>query len=242
VKSPKLINRAPLGVLFGIFLLLAAAPALAGGTWFKVAGGWSGMAMEDINEGDFRFFETSDGFDFPDLTNGFSLSFHAGYDLNRKFGLGFSWDHQYAKVKGDDQDVTGHLNLGANLFMTHLYWTPVRGEGFALGAAGGLGPILAHGNTHVQQGSIDYGESRIRGSDWAFEVMALADYRVSKMTVLQLTVGWRAATIDEFTSDNAPVHKENGERMALDYTGYIVKLGAKFQLGWEGDLANPNIQ
>jgi hypothetical protein len=238
LNSLKSTLWARLGGMTIILMLLAAGPALAEGSWFKIAGGWSGMAMDDVNNGDFAFYETTDGFDFPDLKSGFSLSFHAGFDVNRRFGLGFSWDHQYAKVNGNDQDIEGHLNLGANLFMGHGYWTPVRNEKIALGAAGGLGPILAHGETRVQQGSIDYGQSRIRGSDWAFEVMGVFDYRIKPGTVLQLTAGWRWAVIDDVKLDTAPVYKDNGERLELDYTGYIVKLGVKWQLGWDGNLKN----
>lgn len=233
------LKSTPWALLGGLVLLLAvilATPAFADGSWFKIAGGYSGMAMDDVNNGDFAFYETTEGFDFPDMDGGFSLSFHAGFDMNRKFGLGFSWDHQYAKVNGNDEDIEGHLNLGANLFMAHGYWTPVRNDKIALGAAGGLGPILAHGETRVQQGSIDYGQSKIRGSDWAFEVMGVFDYRIKPSTVLQLTVGWRSSVIDEIKLDSAPVYNDDGTRLALDYTGYILKLGVKWQLGWEGNL------
>jgi len=75
-----------------VLLLLTggAVQALAGG-WFKAAAGMSGMAMDDINNADFRFYDnTPDGYDFPDLDSGFSLSFHLGYDLSRDFSLGFS--------------------------------------------------------------------------------------------------------------------------------------------------------
>ena len=70
------------GLIRVLALTLAVVVLLAGtveqvraGSWFKVAGGVSGMAMDDINNADFRFYEPSEnGYDFPPLNSGFSLS------------------------------------------------------------------------------------------------------------------------------------------------------------------------
>jgi hypothetical protein len=226
-----------------VFLGYGSNPAAAGG-WFKAAGGVSGMAMDDINEGDFSFYdESTNGYDFPDLDSGFSLSFHLGYDLSPELALGFSWDNQYASVKGTDVDVTADLNLRANFFMTHLYWTPLRTGRWALGGAVGLGLAFPVGDVKVTgENNVNWGQGEITGSSGlALEAMGLAEFAVGGSTSLELTVGWRDATVDDFKVDNRPVLKEDGTPIALDYTGYIVKVGVKFMFGGDGNQDAPNI-
>ena len=221
-----------------VLVLLAggSTPAVAGG-WFKVAGGVSGMAMDDINEGDFSFYdESTNGYNFPALDSGFSLSFHLGYDLSPEFSLGFSWDNQYARVEGTDVDITADLNLDANFFMTHLYWTPLRTGRWVLGGGAGLGLVFPVGDVKVTgEDNVNWGEGDITGSSGlALEAMGLAEFAMGESTSLELTVGWRDATVDDFKVNNRPALKEDGTPIALDYTGYIVKLGFKFMFGSDG--------
>ncbi len=219
-----------------VFLVGGSTPAAAGG-WFKVAGGVSGMAMDDINEGDFSFYdESTNGYNFPALDSGFSLSFHFGYDISPELALGFSWDNQYARVEGTDVDITADLNLDANLFMTHLYWTPLRTGRWAIGGAAGLGLIFPVGDVKVTgENNVNWGQGEITGSSGlALEAMGLAEFAMGESTSLELTVGWRDATVDDFKVENRPVLKEDGTPIALDYTGYIVKLGFKFMFGGDG--------
>ena len=60
-------------------------------------------------------------------------------------------------------------------------------------------------------------------------------------TVIEATVGWRYAVIDEFKYASAPALKEDGTNLELDYTGYIVKVGAKFLFNWSGGEDRPDI-
>lgn len=207
--------------------------ARAGG-WFKVAAGVSGMAMDDINNEDFRFYDyTADGFNFPDLKSGFSLSFHMGYDMSEIFSLGFSWDNQYARVSGTDQDVTGDLDLDANFFMAHLYWRPLHSGKWDFGAAGGLGLVFPDGKVRVTgPDNVNYGEGETSGSSgFPVELMALVDYSLSEKSVIEVTLGWRFATVKDFKVGDTPVLKEDGTNMELDYTGYIFKAGYKIKFG-----------
>ncbi len=217
-----------------VIVLAGSAEKARAGSWFKVAGGVSGMAMDDINNADFRFYEPSEnGYDFPPLDSGFSLSFHLGYDLSPAFALGFSWDRQYARVTGTDVDVTADLNLDANFFMTHGYWTPLRTGRWKIGAAGGMGLVFTDGKVKTTgQNNVNYGEGETSGSSsLALEVMALVNYAFKESTSLELTVGWRDAVIKEFKYESAPAVKEDGSNLELDYTGYILKLGVKFNFG-----------
>ncbi|MCK9995578.1 MAG: hypothetical protein KAH56_04770 [Candidatus Krumholzibacteria bacterium] len=219
-----------------VFLVSGSTPVSAGG-WFKAAGGVSGMAMGDINDGDFRFYDqTVNGYNFPDLDSGFSLSFHLGYDMSPELSLGFSWDNQYASVKGTDVDITADLNLRANLFMTHLYWTPLRTGRWALGGAAGLGLIFPVGDVEITgENNVNWGQGEITGSSGlALEAMGLVEFAVGGSTSIELTVGWRSAEIDDFKVENRPALKEDGTPIALDYTGYIVKAGVKFMFGGDG--------
>ncbi|MEN8006084.1 MAG: hypothetical protein ABFS42_03675 [Candidatus Krumholzibacteriota bacterium] len=215
-----------------VVILAAALPGQArAGSWFKVAGGVSGMAMDDINNQDFRFYDyTIEGFNFPDLDAGFSLSFHLGYDLSPAFSLGFSWDRQYARVDGTDQDVTADLNLDANFFMGHLYWRALHVGKFDFGAVAGMGPAFAAGKVRLTgANNVNYGQGDTTGSAaLALEFMGLMDFAVGESTIIEVTVGWRDATVKDVKYEGRPALKDDGSALALDYTGYIVKAGLKY--------------
>ena len=220
-------------VLVILFLAGGAGPARAGG-WFKAAAGLSGMAMDDINDADFRFYDnTPDGYNFPNLDSGFSLSFHLGYDLSPDFSLGFSWDRQYARAEGIDKDITANLNLDVNFFMGHLYWRPLRTEKWQFGAVAGMGLVFPDGKVKMTgSNNVNYGEGDITGSSGlALEIMGLVDFSVGERSIIEVTVGWRDATIKKFQAQGAPVRKEDGSDMSLDYTGYIFKAGYKYIFG-----------
>jgi hypothetical protein len=225
-----------IAAVLGVLIVGTPGQAQAGG-WFKAAGGLSGMAMEDINNGDFRFYDTTiNGYNFPDLNSGFSMSFHVGFDFSPDFSLGFSWDKQHGHVKGTDVDITADLKLDANLFMTHVYWSPLRAGSWSFGAAGGLGLIFPNGTVKLTgDNNVNYGEGKISGSSsFAFEIMALANWAFGGSSSLETTIGWRIANLDEIKLDTAPVYKEDGSNLELDYTGYIIKVGYKFVFG-DGD-------
>lgn len=225
-------GRYVLGIM--VLLVFPATADADSGTWIKGAAGWSGMAMGDINNADFRFYDyTINGFNFPNLDSGFSLSLHVGQDLSETLGVGFSWERQYARVNGTDQDVSAKLDLDANLFMGHLYWTPLRTSKWRFGAAAGLGPIFSDGRVKLEdRNQVNFGEGETSGTGLALEVMGLAEMAIGDRTQLQLTIGWRDAVIDEFKYQKATAVKDDGSLMTLDYTGYIVKLGVRYQLGW----------
>ena len=66
-------------VVVVLMLTLSAAPASAGRVWLKATVGSSGMAMDDINNATYRFYDTSvNGYNLPDLESGLNLSFHLG--------------------------------------------------------------------------------------------------------------------------------------------------------------------
>ncbi len=107
------VRNGTFALLLTMALLATAGPAHAGGMWFKTAAGISDMAMGDINDGTFRFYDTSpDGYNLPDVKPGFSLSFHLGNQISEKWAFGFSWDIQHAHVSGTDVDVTAELTAG----------------------------------------------------------------------------------------------------------------------------------
>jgi len=213
-------------------LALAAAPAArAEAPWFKIAPGFATVAMDDVNGETFSFFDDSVGYDLDDLRDGFALSFHLGYDLNRTFALGFSWDHQYARTSGFDRDVEGKFNADANFFMGHGYWTPVRSGRWSLGGAVGLGPVFAAGKVKEVKGTVSFGESKLSGTGFSVEVLVKGDWRIADRQLLELTAGWRQAEVPEIEADKRPVYKANGDRLPLDYSGVVVKLGWKLEFG-----------
>lgn len=231
------------GLLTGALLVLAAAPAFAGGMWFKAAGGVSGLAMDDINNSTYRFYDTSvHGYNFPDVKSGISLSFHLGNDISETWAFGFSWDIQHAHVSGTDVDVTAVMKLDADFFMGHVYWTPVRGEKFSLGGAAGLGLVAARGTVKVEQGSVSFGQGKTSGTNLAFEVMGTAEYALAGSKALQLTVGWREAEVDKVTFEGSTATKEDGSNLGLDYSGYTTKLGVIWRFGAGPGGAGPDIQ
>lgn len=198
--------------------------------------------MDDINNSTFSFSDTSiDGYNFPDLKSGFSLSFHLGSDLSEHWALGFSWDIQHAHVSGNDGDVTGKMKLDANIFMLDGYWLPMRGKKFSVGAAAGIGIVGARGTTNVERGNVDYGEGKTSGTNVAYEAMATAEYSLSHSTALQLTAGWRVADVKTVKFNGATVLKEDGSNLSLDYTGYTLKLGMVWRFSSDSDAGSSSI-
>jgi hypothetical protein len=224
-------------LVLGLSLLIGATGPAVAGSWFKVAGGYSGLAMDDINQGDFSFYDYPDntpgGFDFPTLNGGFSLSLHLGYHLSQDFSLGFSWEKQYAHLKGTDADITAELDLDAKLFLAHAYWRPLHQGKWDFGGAAGLGFALPSGNVKVRgQNNVNYGQGDTSGkAGFTLEIMALVDYYLSQTSALEMTLGFRSAVIKDLKVDNAPVYNQDGSQLALDYTGIIFKLGYKYIFG-----------
>ncbi len=226
------VRNGTFALLLTMALLSTAGPAHAGGMWFKIAGGLSDMAMGDINDGTFRFYDTSpDGYNLPDVKPGFSLSFHLGNQISEKWAFGFSWDIQHAHVSGTDVDVTAELKLDANVFMGHFYWTPMQKKKFSLGAGAGLGFIAGNGVVKEERGTVNYGSGETSGTDLAAEVMGTAEYALSGNKGLQLTAGWRLAEISKVKFEGSTAVKEDGSNLALDYTGITLKLGLIWRFG-----------
>lgn len=215
-----------------ILTLIAGVQPAQASSWFKAAIGVSGLAMDDINNGTFQFYD-SGSFDFPAVGSGFDISLHLGYDLSPPFSLGFSWEKQYAGTDGKDGDVTADLNLNANFFMGTLYWRPVRSEKFDFGAALGLGGVFPSGKVDVSNDdNVNYGQDKITASaGFAVELMLLGDYALGKTTFLELTVGYRSAEATNTKVANAPVYNDDGSAVSLDYSGYVVQAGIKFVFG-----------
>lgn len=241
-RSSLLRTLKTMALVFSLGILLAGLPgqALAGG-WFKVAGGMSGMAMDDINNGDFSFYDyTTEGFNLSTLNSGFSFSLHGGVGFSSNMALGLSWERQHAHTSGTDVDVTANLKLDADFFMLHYYWLPLQTGSWDFGAAAGLGLIFPNGKLDItDDNNVNYGEGKISGSsDMAYEVMLIADWKYGKSTSLELTVGYRVGVLDNIKLDSAPVYKEDGTLLELDYTGYTLKAGFKFMFGGDpaGDI------
>jgi len=217
-------------LLFPLFtlmvLLMVPATASAGAFWFRAAGGVADMAMEDINDQDFGWYEDSPaGFDMPDVGTGFFFDLAVGGDIQPGLAAGFHWDRQYAGTEGNDQGVEGNLNLNASFFMARVEWRPVRKDKIFAGLSGGMGPFSTTGNARVQQGSVDYGKQELSGSSWAFDTAALFDYKMGKNSYLHVAAGYRWAKIDEFKVGGRPALKDDDTFMALDYTGWTLRAG-----------------
>lgn len=214
------------------FSLIYATPSLAGNVWFKIAGGVSGLAMDDVNDGDFRFYDTSEtGYDLPELTSGFSLSFHMGSQINRDWAMGFSWDIQHAHTSGTDVDVEANLKLDADIFMAHFYWTPLQGKTMRVGLAAGVGFVSADGVVDITRGSTNFGKGETSGTNLAYELMSVFEYALSDTKGLQLTAGWRDATVEKVQIQGRTATNADGSDLELDYSGYTLKLGMIWRFG-----------
>ena len=221
-------TRARRHLALGLLLLVwtGAVPARAGNVWFEVSGAWNGLAMDDINDGTFRFHDTSiDGYDFPDIDGGFGLGFHLGSDIAPGLGFGFSWERQHAHVEGTDVDVTAKLKLDADVFMGHVYWRPLRGGKFSGGLAGGLGFLAANGVVDITDGGASYGNLDTSGSDLAGEAMFVAEYALAANKGLRLTAGWLLAKVARVDVGGRRATNEDGSDLALDYSGSTLRLG-----------------
>ena len=106
-----------------------------------------------------------------------------------------------------------------------------------------MGLVSPVGDVKVTgEDNVNWGQGEITGSSgFALEVFGLADYAVGGSTSLELTVGWRDATVDDFKVEDRPVTKDDGTPVALDYSGYTIMLGFKFMFGGDGNEDQPYI-
>jgi hypothetical protein len=202
------------------------------GSWVQVNLGVNGMAMNDINETDFRWHEDSpDGFNLDDVNSGMALSFGIGYDLSPLVSYGAFWEHQYASTSGMDQDMKAEVNLAADIFSGRLNLNFIRKEKWRFGVGGSMGFLVAGGDVNKTTAGASYGQSDLSGDCWAFEGMANLDIVAGESTVVQITGGWRLAEVSSFKNGKVPVLTPDGEDMSLDYTGFTARVGLKYRLG-----------
>ncbi len=213
------------------------------GSWFQVSLGYHGLAMGDINEADFRWHEDSpDGFDLNDLNSGMALSFGLGFDMSNSLGYGLFWEHQYASTSGTDQELTADVNLAADSFIGRLNFNFIKQKNWRLGVAGALGYLVVGGDVNKTTDGASYGQTDLTGNTWSFEGMGLFEFVVGKSSMLQVTVGWREATVESFKNGTATVFKENGENMHIDYTGFTTRVGWKLRFGSMDTQTAPSIK
>lgn len=217
-------------VLVGAVALL---PAAAGAqSWVRLGVGAAGMAMDDVNDAEFSFYEESiDGYAFPDVGTGLLMDLAAGYDVRPDLAIGFHWDRQWAKVTGSDGSVDGTLGLHANAVMGRVQWRPLQGGKWRLGAVAGLGPMWTDGYAKIASGTVNYGEAKLSGTTWAFDAAVAWDTALGASTRLDVWAGWRWATIDDLEAEDRPVLKSDGSPLSLDYTGWTARAGLVYVFG-----------
>ncbi len=220
-----------------------AAAAEGEGSWFQVSLGYLGMAMDDINEADFRWHDDSpDGFNLGKMNSGMALSFGLGYDMSPSLGYGLFWEHQYASTSGTDGDLTADVNLAADTFSGRLNYNFVTQKSWRLGLAGSLGYLVVGGDVNKTTSGASFGETDLAGNTWALEGMAVLEFVVGESSTLQVTAGWRDAKVTSFRSGSATVVKDDGQDMSLDYTGFTARVGWKYRFGSLDDQTVPDIK
>ncbi len=228
-----------------VFLILGTTTTVAAaegeGSWFQVSLGYHGMAMDDINEADFRWHDESDGFDLDDVNSGMALAFGFGYDLSPSLGYGLFWEHQYASTSGQDGELIADVNLAADIFSGRVNYNFIKQENWRLGVAGSLGYLVVGGDVNKTTSGASYGKSELKGNTWALEGMALLEFALGGSSTLQVTAGWRDAKVKSFKNDNAPVKKDNGDDLTIDYTGFTARVGYKIRFGSLDDQTVPDI-
>lgn len=223
-----------------VFVLTLGTDSFAGdegGSWVQVSLGINGLAMDDINETDFRWHEDSpDGFNLNEINSGMALLFGVGYDSSSLLGYGMFWEHQYASSSGVDQEMEADVNLAADIFTGRLSLNFIRKEKWRLGVAGSMGFLVAGGDVNKTTAGASYGKSELSGDCMVFEGMAKLEIVTGGGSVVQITGGWRQAEVTSFKNDNKPVKMADGEDMSLDYSGFTARAGLKFWFGSGGDL------
>ncbi len=227
-------------VLLALPTASAAIAAEGVGSWVQVSLGVNGMAMDDINEADFRWHEESpDGFNLNEINSGMALSFGVGYDMSPAIGYGFFWEHQYASSNGMDQEMEADVNLAADIFSGRVNFNFIRKEKWRLGVAGSMGFLVAGGDVNKTTAGASYGSSDLSGNCMTFEGMANLEIITGGGSIVQINGGWRQAEVTSFKNGSAPVQKPDGENMSLDYSGFTARVGLKFRFG---DMADQTVQ
>ncbi len=232
--------------VWALVLVLGLGPASFAaegeGPWVQVSLGMNGLAMDDINQTDFRWHEDSPGgFDLDDFNSGLALAFGVGHDISQMVGYGLFWEHQYAATKGSDLDMEADVNLAADIFSGRLNVNFIRAEKWRLGVAGSLGFLVAGGDVNKTTAGASYGKTDLSGTCWALEGMANLELVVGQSSIVQITGGWRQAEVKSLKYGGTTVTGPDGGDMSLDYSGFTARVGLKYRFGGEGGQASPNI-
>lgn len=240
-----LVRTKGLVILTLAMMLGVASAALAvdeEGTWFQVSLGFHGMAMDDLNNTDFRWHEDSpDGFNLDKLNSGMALSFGIGYDMSPLVTYGLFWEHQYASTSGTDQDIKADVNLAADIFTGRLGLNFLRKEKWRLGVAGAMGFLVSGGEVNKTTAGASYGQTDLSGNCMTIEGMANLDISMNETSIIQITGGWRLANVESFKYGGAPALGDDGQEMSLDYSGFTARVGIKYRFGSADEQTAPEI-
>lgn len=240
-----LVYRNALAAISLISLLAISSQSFAAegtGSWVQVSLGLNGMAMDDINETDFRWHEDSpDGFNLGEVNSGTALSFGVGYDMSPLVGYGLFWEHQYASTDGMDQEMKADVNLAADIFTGRLNLNFLRRSHWRLGVAGSLGFLVVGGSVDKTTDGASYGKTDLSGNCWALEGMANLEIVVGESTIVQVTTGWRQADVSSFKNASATVSTPDGGDMSMDYSGLTLRVGMKYRFGSMAEQTTPDI-
>ncbi len=235
------------GLLLGLLMVLLTSAGLAWsaegiGPWVQVSLGLHGMAMDDVNQSDFRWHSDSpDGFDLDDLSSGMALSLGLGYDLSPAFGYGLSWEHQYAATSGLDREMEADVNLAADIFAGRVNYNFVHSRKWRLGVAGSLGFLAASGDVKMITSGAHFGQKDLSGNCWSLEGLLSLEIMAGETSVIQVTGGWRQAKMDSFKYGGADAKLPDGSAMSLDYTGFTARVGLKYRFGSVENQVQPEI-
>ncbi len=234
--------RAMIPALLTISLLLPGAASGAGiKPWVGLNGSWGSYSMGDVNDlmADLNAGLKGTALHLWNVEAGPGVGLSAGLDLGHGFSLGVGYDRIFAASGVEDPSHYAQFRFPADgVKAIAEYALPTKGLfGARLGVAGGR--VSASGSIVFPSG-YDAVLSKVTGSGPLFETYLGADWLAQPRCVLTATVGYRSARIKEATVAQPAADQLELARVPLDYSGPIVRLGARIPLGAPPAAAGPN--
>jgi hypothetical protein len=217
----------------GLFLLAPALANAATRPWLSGSFGYSGYAMDDVNDdiGEINATLAGSGLEMDEITKGLSYGLAFGLDVSPAFSIGLGYDRLTGQSDVSDPSGSIEYDLPANLlrgFGRYSFQSTGKAKGFLEASLGRVSSDATATLTVVGVGTQSF---KFEGSGLAFEGAGGVSYWTSPTIAMFGLVGYRVANVEDVEVDGQPAYNVSGENYSIDYSGIFMRLGLTVAFG-----------
>jgi hypothetical protein len=216
-------------IMIAIVSTIPASAKMQPRFWVGGQLGFNSYSMGDMNDY-IDYFNNYYSVAMNKITSGFSYGVEAGVQLNSSLGIYAGYDNMSATTKLTDLGGQLTFDFPVEEIYGGIQYAVWRLPNWDFGFAGDIGSASISGKeTHFadQWGAVTYS---VTGNDIFYRIRLFSDYKAGKVFIISPSIGYRIGKFDEFKEDGVIVYKPDESKMAMDYSGMIVRLTIKANL------------